>query len=181
MTGFRLIPVFRLEDTIGKPLPEIEDLTPQVLPPLFDVAAKLGVSAIKYVPFDGRALGVYNVGRQEIRLSENKSPQVFYHEVMHHLDFQIEPIRPGRLCEAELIAELGASVLCAIQGITGYEAGSYRYLQMYAEGKEPEEVLKSLMAVASRVEQLVGVFLDAAEEGQSMPGLPLQEEIPATA
>ena len=181
LTGFRLIPVFRLEDTIGKPLPEIEDLTPQVLPPLFDVAAKLGVSAIKYVPFDGRALGVYNVGRQEIRLSENKSPQLFYHEVMHHLDFQTEPIRPGRLCEAELIAEFGASVLCAIQGITGYEAGSYRYLQMYAEGKAPEEVLKSLMTVAARVEQLVCVFLDAAEECQIKPALHLQEPIPATA
>ena len=179
--GFRWIPVFRLEDTIGKPLPEIEDLTPQVLPPLFDVAAKLGVSAIKYVPFDGRALGVYNVGRQEIRLSENKSPQLFYHEVMHHLDFQTEPIRPGRLCEAELIAEFGASVLCAIQGITGYEAGSYRYLQMYAEGKAPEEVLKSLMTVAARVEQLVCVFLDAAEECQISPALHLQEPIPATA
>lgn len=181
IVGFRWLPVFRLEDTIGKPLPEIEDLTPQVLPPLFDVAAKLGVSAIKYVPFDGRALGVYNVGRQEIRLSENKSPQVFYHEVMHHLDFQTEPIRPGRLCEAELIAELGASVICAIQGISGFEAGSFRYLQMYAEGKEPEAVLKSLMTVAARVEQLVGVVLDAAEEYQISPGLPSQEAVPATA
>ena len=52
---------------------------------------------------------------------------------------------------------------------------------MYAEGKEPEAVLKSLMTVASRVEQLVGVFLDAVEAGQTMPGLPLQEEISATA
>ena len=181
IVGFRWLPVFRLEDTIGKPLPEIEDLTPQVLPPLFDVAAKLGVSAIKYVPFDGRALGVYNVGRQEIRLSENKSPQLFYHEVMHHLDSQTEPIRPGRLCEAELIAELGASVLCSIQGIYGYEAGSYRYLRSYSDGKEPEAVLKSLMTVASRVEQLVGIFLDAAEESQARQGFPSQEAVPATA
>ena len=52
---------------------------------------------------------------------------------------------------------------------------------MYAEGKEPEAVLKSLMTVASRVEQLVGVFQDAAEEGQSMPELPSQEAVPATA
>ena len=150
ITGFRLIPVFRLEDTVGKPLPEIEELTPEVLPPLFDVAAKLGVSAVKYVPFDGRALGIYNVASKEIRLSE-QSALTFYHELLHHLDSQIEPIRPGRLCEAELIAELGGSVLCALQGITGYEAGSYRYLQMYAEGKDPETVLKSLMTVGSSV------------------------------
>ena len=180
ITGFRLIPVFRLEDTIGKHLPKIEDLTPEVLPPLFAVAEKLGVNAVRFVPFDGRALGIYNIGSQEIRLSET-SPLTFFHELMHHLDSQIEPIRPGRLCEAELIAEFGASVLCAIQGITGYEAGSYRYLQRYAENKVPEEVLKSLMAVASRVEQLVGVFLDAAEEFQISPALHLQDQVSATA
>ena len=180
ITGFRLIPVFRLEDTVGKPLPEIEDLTPQVLPPLFDVAARLGVSAIRYVPFDGRALGIYNIGSKEIRLSE-KSALTLYHELMHHLDSQTEPIRPGRLCEAELIAELGASVICALQGITGYEAGSYSYLRSYSDGKEPEAVLKALMTVASRVEQLVGVFLDAAEEYQISPALHLQDKVSATA
>ena len=68
-------------------------------------------------------MGSYNTGSKEIRLSE-QSALTFFHELMHHLDSQIEPIRPGRLCEAELIAELGGSVLCALQGITGYEAGS---------------------------------------------------------
>ena len=180
ITGFRLIPVFRLEDTVGKALPEMADLTQEVMPPLFNAAAKLGISAVKYVPFDGRALGSYNANSKEIRLSE-QSALTFYHEVLHHLDSLIEPIRPGRLCEAELIAELGASVLCALQGISGYEAGSYRYLRSYSEGKDPEAVLKSLMTVAARVEQLVGVFLDAAEECQITPGLPSQEAILATA
>ena len=180
ITGFHLSPVFRYDDTEGKPLPAQADLTPEVLPPLFNVAAKLGISTVKYVPFDGRALGSYNTSSKEIRLSE-QSALTFYHEVLHHLDAQIEPIRPGRLCEAELIAELGASVLCALQGITGFEAGSYRYLQMYAEGKEPEVVLKSLMTVAARVEQLVGAFLDAAEEDHANPRLPLQEPVPVSA
>ena len=180
ITGFRLIPVFRQEDTVGKSLPTNMDLTPAALPPLFDVAAKLGVSAVRYVPFDGHALGIYNVGSKEIRLSE-QSALTFYHELMHHLDSQIEPIRPSRLCEAELIAELGGSVLCSIQGIHGYESGSFRYLQMYAEGKQPEAVLKSLMAVASRVEQLVGTVLDAADEGQTSPALHSQEEVPVSA
>lgn len=180
ITGFRLIPVFRQEDTVGKSLPTNMDLTPAALPPLFDVAAKLGVSAVRYVPFDGHALGIYNVGSKEIRLSE-QSALTFYHELMHHLDSQIEPIRPSRLCEAELIAELGGSVLCSIQGIHGYESGSFRYLQMYAEGKEPEAVLKSMMAVASRVEQLVGIVLDAADEGQTRPALHSQEEVPVSA
>ena len=180
IAGVRLIPVFRYEDTEGKSLPAQTDLTPEVLPPLFNVAAKLGISSVRYVPFDGRALGSYNTGSKEIRLSE-QSALTYFHELMHHLDSQIEPIRPGRLCEAELIAELGASVLCSLQGISGYEAGSYRYLRTYSEGKDPEAVLKSVMAVASRVEQLVGVFLDAAEEDHAKPRLPLQEPVPVSA
>ena len=162
ISGFRLIPVFRLEDTIGKPLPGLADFKPPVLPPLFAVAKKLGVSSVDYVPFDGRSLGSYRPGSKEIRLSE-QSALTFYHELIHHLDSQNNPLRPGHLCEAELTAELGASVLCGLQGITGYEAGSYRYLRSYAEGKEPDAVLKSIMTVASRVEQLVGMVLDAAE------------------
>ena len=176
--GFRWIPVFRGEDTIGAPL-AYPDYKPEVLPPMFNVAARLGAS-VKWQPFDGRVLGRYRPSRKEIILSD-QTALTYYHEVLHHLDSQIEPIRPGRLAEAEMIAELGASVICAIQGISGFEAGSFRYLQMYAEGKEPEAVLKSLMTVASRVEQLVGVFQDAAEEGQSMPELPSQEAVPATA
>lgn len=161
LTGFRLIPVFRLQDTDGKPLPAQATITPAILPPLFGVAEKLGLT-VKWQPFDGRALGRYRPGTKEVLLSE-KSALNFYHEVMHHLDSQIEPIRAGRLCEAELIAEFGAQALCSIQGITGYEASSYDYLKSYAAGKDPESVLKSIMSVAARVELLVGKFLDAAE------------------
>ena len=178
IVGFRWIPVFRLEDTAGAPLADA-DYKPEVLPPMFAVAEKLGVS-VKWQPFDGRALGRYRPSSKEIILSD-QTALTFFHELMHHLDGQIESIRPGRLCEAELIAELGGSVLCALQGITGFEAGSYRYLQMYAEGKAPEEVLKSLMTVAARVEQLVCVFLDAAEECQISPALHLQDQVFATA
>lgn len=160
IAGFRWIPVFRVEDTVGKALPELADITPAVLPPLFDVAAKLGAS-VKWQPFNGKALGIYRPSNKEIVLSD-QTALTFYHELLHHLDCQIEPSRPGRLAEAELIAEFGASVLCAMQGITGYEAGSYRYLQMYAEGKEPEAVLRSIMTIAARVEKLVGIVLDAA-------------------
>ena len=161
VAGFRWIPVFRIEDTTGKPVPSA-DYTPKILPPLFDVAAKLGAS-VKWQPFDGKALGRYRPSSKEIILSE-KSELCFYHELMHHLDSQVDPIRAGRLAEAELIAEFGGSVLCALQGITGYESSSYRYLKAYASNKEPEAVLRCIMAVAARVEKLVGVVLDAATE-----------------
>ena len=159
LSGFRWIPVFRVEDTAGKPVASA-DYTPQTLPPLFDVAAKLGAS-VKWQPFDGKALGKYRPASKEIILSD-QTALTYYHELMHHLDSQVEPIRPGRLAEAELVAEFGGSVLCAMQGITGYESSSYRYLRSYADGKESEVVLRSIMAVAARVEKLVGIVLDAA-------------------
>ena len=149
VAGFRWIPVFRVEDTAGKPVSTV-DYTPKVLPPLFDVAAKLGAS-VKWQPFDGKALGRYRPSSKEIVLSD-QTALTYYHELMHHLDSQIEPIRPGRLAEAELVAEFGGSVLCSLQGITGYESSSYSYLRSYADGKEPEAVLRSIMAIAARVE-----------------------------
>ena len=172
VAGFRWIPVFRVEDTTGKPVASA-DYTPKMLPPLFDVAAKLGAS-VKWQPFDGKALGRYQPSSREIILSD-QTALTYYHELMHHLDSQVEPIRPGRLAEAELVAEFGGSVLCAMQGITGYEPSSYRYLRSYADGKEPEAVLRSIMAIAARVEKLVGIVLDAAEQTAGSP-----EALPAS-
>ena len=166
VAGFRWIPVFRLSDTTGQPVASA-DYTPQILPPLFEVATKLGAS-VKWQPFDGKALGRYRPSSKEIVLSD-QTALTYYHELMHHLDSQVEPIRPGRLAEAELVAEFGGSVLCAMQGITGYESGSYRYLRSYAAGKEPEAVLRSIMAIAARVEKLVGIVLDAAERSTGSP------------
>ena len=159
--SFRWIPVFRIQDSTGKEV-FTADYTPKILPPLFDAAANLGAS-VKWQPFDGKSLGRYRPSSKEIVLSD-QTALTFYHELMHHLDSQVDPIRAGRLAEAELIAEFGGSVLLALQGITGYESSSYRYLKAYASNKEPEAVLRCIMAVAARVEKLVGVVLDAATE-----------------
>lgn len=163
--SFRWIPVFRIQDSTGKEV-FTADYTPAVLqqelPTLLAVANKLGVS-VNWQPFDGKALGRYRPGSKEIFLSE-QSYLTMAHELMHHLDSQVEPIKASRLCESELIAEFGGSVLSSIHGITGYESSSYRYLKSYAANKEPEAVLRCIMAVAARVEKLVGVFLDAAAE-----------------
>lgn len=44
LVGFKAIPVFRMEDTDGQPLPEPK---PRIIPPLLDVAEKWGVK-VKY-------------------------------------------------------------------------------------------------------------------------------------
>ena len=176
VAGFRWIPVFRIEDTAGEPVSSA-DYTPTILPPLFDAAAKLGAS-VKWQPFDGKALGRYRPSSKEIFLSD-QTALTFYHELLHHLDSQVEPIRAGRLAEAELVAEFGGSVLCALQGITGYESSSYRYLRTYAQGKEAEAFLRSIMAVAARVEKLVDIVLDAANSPHAETETTVLENISA--
>jgi hypothetical protein len=77
--GFRLIPVFIIEDTDGEPV-EKHDHTPPVLPPLFDVVQKLGLK-VSYQPFNGRALGSYNPVTQQINLSVRDS-FVYYEKLI---------------------------------------------------------------------------------------------------
>ena len=163
IAGFRWQPVFRLSDTSGSPIPVI-DYTPnkEDLPSLLGVAEKLGIE-VKWQPFNGRALGIYKFGTNEVYLAE-KSNLTLAHEVCHFLDFKTNAVR-GDIATAELVAEFGACVILSItKGSTEGHTGSiYSYLQMYSKGKNPEAVLKAIMTVANRVETVVTLFLDAAE------------------
>lgn len=163
VVGFRFSPVFKVEDTVpidGKELP-LCDYTPPLLPPLFDVAEKLGIK-VSYQPFNGHALGSYSSSTLQIKLSAQDA-FVYFHELAHHIDNQIEAIRPGRLAVAEIVAEMSASTLSALQGITGYESSAYNYICYYAKDKKLEAVLQAIMSVAARVEQIVTIVLEAAE------------------
>ena len=167
--GFRLVPVFKVEDTEGTPLPEPTGYAPTVLPPLYEVAGKLGLT-VKYQPFDGRSLGSYRPATKSIALSET-SPLTYLHELCHAVDHAMEPIRPGRLAEAELVAELGGATLAALYGFTGTEHSTYQYLKCYAREHEPQAVLRCLANVTARVEQIVGRIFELAEK----PFLPEQQ------
>lgn len=166
--GFRLIPVFKIEDTSGEPIDD-HDYTPLAtsLPPFFDVAEKLGLK-VSYQPFNGRALGSYSPGTKQIKLSAQDA-FVFFHELAHAVDNQIEVIRPGRLAVAEITAEMTAAVLCELQGITGYQSSTYDYIRHYSTSKEPQAILQAIMSVAGRVEEIVTTVLDTSASRHSSP------------
>lgn len=160
--GFKAAAVFKVTDTQGAPLPEAADYTPPVLPPLYEVAGKLGLK-VRYQPIVGNALGSYSPSEKTIRISEVSSPLTYLHELCHAMDNAIEPILPGRLAEAELVAELGGACLASLYGYTGTESSTYRYLQLYAAEHDPQGVLRCLATVTGRVETIVRRILDLAE------------------
>ena len=121
LTGFRAVPVFRLEDTDGDVLPTF-DYEPPEPPALADVAERLGV-AVQYL---GRpnvsAYGSYAIDRDEITLFTHNS-QTFWHELAHAAHRRVlgergNELKGGQRPTQEAVAELSAAVLSRLYGAT---------------------------------------------------------------
>ncbi len=158
--GFKAIPVFKFEETEGRNLPGRPDYTPDQLPPLYEVAAKLGVT-VNFAPMTGGKLGFYRSRDKSITLSAEDST-VLYHELAHHMHSRLKPLKGGQDPLQEIVAEMSAAVLCEIQGITGYQQQSYNYIKHYTEKMGHQDVLKTIMKVLNEVEQVVTGILELA-------------------
>lgn len=160
LIGFRAMPVFAVELTDGKPLPSF-DYTPSQIPlntqKLTKVIEKLG-GTVKWAPIRGNALGFYRPSDKSITLS---SPEfvTFAHEATHFVHDIVENILLVDNKKAEIIAELGASVLCEIVGESGYEQQSYQYIQSYCRDKEPKAVLSAINSVLTTVEKIINIII----------------------
>jgi hypothetical protein len=100
LTGFLLVPVFRVQDTEGEPLDYEEVQVPDF--PLLEVAQAWGIS-VKAVPGNFRYYGYYSGGKREIALA---SPEecVFFHELSHAGHDRISPLKPGQDWKQEIVA-----------------------------------------------------------------------------
>jgi len=110
--GFRGVPVFRVEDTDGKPLPNIE---PETLPKAFDIAKQIGVTCKYAGATSDRVYGVYSGASKGITLY-SQDMATFYHELAHALHDRLGKLRKtqGQSKENEIVAELSAAVLVNI-------------------------------------------------------------------
>ena len=161
IVGFRPIPVFRLEDTDGEPLPTF-DYKPKKYPPFFDVADKLGVK-VEYKALRSNYYGRYTSGEGKIELC-SKDVVVYYHELAHAVHDTFVDLRKCDTAKKEIVAELSALVLCEISGVSGYEWQGYRYISAYCADPKPETALKKIMGVLNDVEKIVAIVLDATED-----------------
>ena len=152
--GFKAIPIFRYEDTEGKPLKEYK---PKDIPPLLSVAEKWGVK----VRYDDTAIGEYgsyNSTNKEIRLC-TESIDTFFHELAHIAHEKIDgTLKGGQDPEQEAIAELTA---CVLSTIYGYNIKNYafNYIGHYAKDKKPLAVGRMCFKVMGKVGKVLELIL----------------------
>ena len=163
LRGFRSVPVFPFEATVGDPLP-VYDLTPRDLPPLTDVARRLGVS-VEWRVLPADRLGSYAIDGSRIRLG-TQDPAVFFHELAHAAHSRINgKLTPGQTVEQETTAEFTAAVLMHLYGLGDRTGNAWRYIEGYS--KEP---LVAIQRALNTVEKVLALLLGGpAQNGEVQP------------
>lgn len=155
--AFQPIPVYRYEDTVGKEI-ERPNYSPENLPPLHDIAKALGID-IKYIPFNGRAWGSFNFGKNQIKLSTH-DVDTFFHELGHAVHNTFKPLKGGQDRDQEIVAEMTSAALCEMYGFEGYIYDSFKYIKHYSKDKTNNGVVKSIMQVLGDVEKVLEIILN---------------------
>ena len=159
VTGFKAIPVFRLEDTDGEPV-AYPDYSPPELPPLSEVAERLGVP-VRYSPVPAHERGHFSLVRGEIVLGTH-DVDTYFHELAHAAHATLEPLQGGQNPRQEFIAETVSAVLCRLYGLDGHLAEARGYVDFYAGQERPERAVMRLLADVQRV---LDVILEPAAAG----------------
>lgn len=159
--GFKVSPVFRLEDTDGEPLDYEKHELPEL--PLMERAREWGLN-VKAIPGNYRFYGYYSPDRKEIALA-TKEECVFFHELSHAADNRIKGhLKKGQDPFQEIIADLSAQALCSLAGKTGTKhlGNTYQYIKKYAEELDLQPV-SACLKVLSEVEQVLNLILKGGE------------------
>jgi hypothetical protein len=157
LRGFKAIPVFRLEDTDGKPITYEAVELPEL--PLINKAEEWGIT-VKTAFYNERYLGCYSPSREEIRLA-SPDEAVFFHELAHAAHKRVlGGLKGGQDWRQEIVAELSAQALCYLVGKEpGRNLGnSYIYIERYAQ-KNKQSAIIACMRVLSEVEKVLKLIL----------------------
>ena len=163
--GFRPIPVFRIEDTEGEPIPGEIASTPATYPPFYEVAERMGIE-VRWSPIDENAYGYFSVLNNSITLHSQDS-FIYFHELAHAVHNTFVNLNTIDINRAEIVADVTAAVLCQLQGICGYQAQTYEYVSKYCRDKAPKAVLAAVMGALADIEQVVNKIIEVAQQSQS--------------
>lgn len=152
---FVATPRFGLEQTEGKPIKIVVE--PVELPPLAEVAQKLGIT-ISYDRTQDGEFGWTIPRLNKIVLCTDDIP-TYFHELVHNVQYRIEgKLKGGQDKEQEIIAEFSAAVLARIYGIETKksQASAFSYIKAYC-GKTAtkEQVGKEIVRVMGKVEKIL--------------------------
>jgi len=161
--GFTVIPLIRVEDTIGKPLPETK---PKKRPNLLDVAKKMGLT-VRYSEMSGLN-GYYHTVNKEIVLATSDQT-VFFHELAHAIDHKLNAdFNKQSKAKCEAVAELTACVIARMYGIECI-GQSQKYLKMYTKGKDAKWVSNLCMGVLNKVGAILDyIFNEKTKKGSKL-------------
>lgn len=166
LTGFRAAPVFRFEDTEpiegfdGEPYdPDAVNYAPPELPPLHDVADRLGIAVEYDAHRTGRGYGAY--GHGDTITLHTHDQQTWFHELAHaaHDAVTDGDLEFGQDPKQEAVAEVSAAVLSRLYGEPndGYTA---QYLDAYAGSQR--DAYDLALEVLGEVEKVLRHVLDLA-------------------
>ena len=162
VSGFMAKPVFRYEDTAGKP---IQSQTTTRTPG--SAAHRKGQRMGNLGQSDTWQLQLLRIFLQtnaEIALA-TKEESVFFHELAHAAHSKVQTSTGKRpLWSKEIVAELSAAALCRIVGKTSKHLGnSYRYIKHYAK-KGNLSPIKACLKVLQDVESTLKLILSQTSE-----------------
>ncbi len=156
VVGFKAIPVFPLKDTEGDPVPQ-HDYNPLQLPPLIDVAQRLGVKTT-WQPLSPDRLGDCDHKGENIRIATHDQA-VFFHELAHAAHARLDgKLTPGQHTQQEVVADFTACVLMSLYELGNRTGNTWQYIRNYS--KDP---LTAITKALSKVEQVLTLLLETPQ------------------
>ncbi len=152
LIGFKSIPVFRYEDTDGKPL-EYAEMVKRIDPeelPLYNVAKDLGISINVGLTVCGE-YGSFCPSTKEIRLCTD-SEQVFLHELSHAIDEHLRNYKITDYGFGEVVAELSACFLASLYGLKTDLRFTQNYIKTWGKGKHVA------LSIGSALERVKAIY-----------------------
>jgi antirestriction protein ArdC len=138
---------------------------PIELPVLHDVTQQLGIE-VEYAPMQGGYWGKTN-GKDKIQLCTH-DVKTFFHELIHCVDGKLHgELKGGQHADQEIVADMGALVLCQMYGHEGWESHVYNYVRGYANDHDGEKTLQMVMSLTNRIVACVDYVVSIHEQQQT--------------
>ncbi len=148
--GFAPIPVFAAGCTEGEG--SVGVYQPKELPPLYEVAKRLGVE-VRYMPISPDRYGSCKPDGTRITVGTD-DPAVFFHELAHAVHAKIGgELKQGQDTNQETIAEFTSAVLMDLYGLGDTTGNTWEYIKLYAE-----DPLVAITKALKTVEQVLSVL-----------------------
>jgi len=158
--GYKLIPTFNIEQT--DPMEDFEGevlepptLEPKQLPPLVDIAEKLGLK-VNWKPVPQDRWADYWKKGERINMGTDE-PSVFFHELCHALHEEVDSKFKERSVQyKEVVAEFGAAVLMEMYLNEDTSGNAWNYIKQFAEDPSDavERALMMIQRMMSKLEEL---------------------------